>query len=95
MICGYFSATGAGHLAAVESTMNSSDYQSILETNVKPSVWQLKFHRNHFYTNKNTGFKKKEGGWLKFSLDFRENMAMDNSSLDRVLACRVDIYLSE
>ena len=31
-------ATGPGHLAVIESTMNSSVYQSILESDVRPSV---------------------------------------------------------
>jgi len=31
-------ATGPGHLAVTESTMNSSVYQSILESNVKPAA---------------------------------------------------------
>ena len=35
-------ATGPGHLAVIESTMNSSGYQSIPESNVRPSVPQLK-----------------------------------------------------
>ena len=35
-------ATEPGHLAVIESTMNSSGYQSIQESNVRPSVPQLK-----------------------------------------------------
>ncbi len=35
-------ATGPGHLTVIESTMNSSVYQSILESNVRTSVQQLK-----------------------------------------------------
>ncbi len=35
-------ATGPEHLTVIESTMNSSVYQSILESNVRTSVQQLK-----------------------------------------------------
>ena len=35
-------ATEPGYLEVIESTMNSSVYQSILESNVRPSVQQLK-----------------------------------------------------
>ena len=38
MIWACSAATGPGHLAVIESTMNSSGYQSILESNVRPSV---------------------------------------------------------
>lgn len=31
-----------GHLTVTEQNMNCSVYQSVLESNVKPSVWQLK-----------------------------------------------------
>ncbi|MEE6515924.1 hypothetical protein FKM82_025084 [Ascaphus truei] len=46
MIWACFAATGPGNLAVIESTMNSSVYQSILESNVRPSVRQLKLGRN-------------------------------------------------
>jgi len=46
MIWACSAATGPGHLAVIESTMNSSVYQSILESNVRPSVWQLKLGWN-------------------------------------------------
>ena len=42
MVWAYFAATGPGLLAVIESTMNSSVYQSILESNVRPSFRQLK-----------------------------------------------------
>jgi len=42
MIWACFAATGPGHLAVIKSSMNSSVYQSILESNVRPSVQQLK-----------------------------------------------------
>ena len=35
-------ATGPGHLAIIESAINSSVYQSIPESNMWPSVWLLK-----------------------------------------------------
>jgi len=37
MIWACSAATGPGHLADIESTMNSSGYQSILESNVRSS----------------------------------------------------------
>ena len=37
-----FAAMGPGHVAVIDSTMNSSVYQSILESNVRPSVRHLK-----------------------------------------------------
>ena len=42
MIWAGSAATVPGHLAVIESTLNSSGYQSILELNVRPSVRQLK-----------------------------------------------------
>lgn len=42
MIWACFVATETGHVAVTDLTVKSSVYQSILETNVKPSVWQLK-----------------------------------------------------
>ena len=38
MIWACFAVTGPGHLAVIESTMNSSVYQSIPESNVRPSL---------------------------------------------------------
>ena len=38
MIWACSAATGPGHLAVIESTVNSCVYQSILESNVRPSV---------------------------------------------------------
>lgn len=46
MIWACFTATGPGQLVVIEVTTNFSVYQSILEPNVKPSVWQLKLGRN-------------------------------------------------
>ncbi|MEE6519334.1 hypothetical protein FKM82_031075 [Ascaphus truei] len=46
MIWACFAATGHGNLAVIESTMHSSVYQSILESNVRPSVEQLKLGQN-------------------------------------------------
>ena len=40
MIWACFAATGPGPLAVIESTMNASVYQSILKSNVRPSVQQ-------------------------------------------------------
>lgn len=42
MIWACFVATETGHVAVTDLTVKSPVYQSILETNVKPSVWQLK-----------------------------------------------------
>lgn len=42
MIWACFVATGTGYVAVTDLTVKSSVYQSILETNAKPSVWQLK-----------------------------------------------------
>ena len=41
-----FTATEPEHLAGIECTMNSSVYQSNLESNVRPSFWQLKLDGN-------------------------------------------------
>ena len=38
MMWACFAATGPGHLAVIESIMNFSGYQSILESDVRPSV---------------------------------------------------------
>jgi len=46
-------ATGPGHFVVIESTMNSSVYQSILESNVSPSVWQLKLESKWFMQQDN------------------------------------------
>ncbi|MEE6512677.1 hypothetical protein FKM82_019812 [Ascaphus truei] len=46
MIWASFAATGPGNLAVIELTMNSSVYQSILESYVRPSVRQLKLGQN-------------------------------------------------
>ena len=43
MIRACFTATGPQHLAVLKSTMNSSLYQRIPDSDVGPSVWQLKF----------------------------------------------------
>lgn len=39
-------STGPGHIAITETTMNSFVYQSIFESNVKPSAWQIKLGSN-------------------------------------------------
>lgn len=41
-----FAAMGPGKLAVVQTRMNSTLYQNILEINVRPSVQQLKLGRN-------------------------------------------------
>lgn len=41
-----FKATGPGHLSVIELTTNFSVYQSIPETNIRPSVWRLKLGPN-------------------------------------------------
>lgn len=46
MIGTCFVATGSGPLKFIESLMNSSLYQPILEVNVRSSVEQLKFGTN-------------------------------------------------
>ena len=46
MICVCFAGTEAGHLAVVVLTMNSTVYQSILESTVRSSVQQLKIGQN-------------------------------------------------
>ncbi len=38
----WFVTTGPGHLTVIELTMNSSVYQSILQSNVRTSIQQLK-----------------------------------------------------
>jgi len=63
MIWACSAATGPGHLAVIEFTMNSSVYQSILESNVRPSVWQLKLGWNWVINRTmipNTNRKQKE-----------------------------------
>lgn len=42
MICARFAVTGPGHLAVIELTINSSIYQSSVESNMRPFIQQLK-----------------------------------------------------
>lgn len=42
VILACFAAKSPGHLTAIESTTNSSVYQSFLDSNVRPLVQQLK-----------------------------------------------------
>ena len=42
MVWGCFAASGPGHLAVIDGTMNSAVYQKILKENVRPSVPALK-----------------------------------------------------
>lgn len=54
MILGfYFAATWSGHLAVTESITNSAVYQSIPESDVVPSVWQLYLGPNCFMDQNN------------------------------------------
>lgn len=46
MVWGCFDAAGPGQLTIIESTMNSTVYQRVLEKHVRPSVWKLKLKRN-------------------------------------------------
>ncbi len=41
-----FVATGPGDRTVIESTVNYSVYQSILESNLRPFIWQLKLGQN-------------------------------------------------
>ena len=64
MVWGCFAAAGPGQLTIIESTMNSTLYQRVLE-NVKPSVEKLKLKRNWILQQDNDqqihqGLAKKE-----------------------------------
>lgn len=59
----------AGDLTVIESTTNSSVYQSILESNVRPSVQWLKLGQNwgmqHYYDPKHNYNSNSTTEWLK------------------------------
>lgn len=67
MVWGSFAASGPGQLTIIESTMNSSLYQRVLEDNVRPSVGKLKLNRKwtlqHDNDPKHASKSTKE--WLK------------------------------
>lgn len=67
MVWGCFAAAGPGQLTIIESTMNSTVYQKVLEEHVRPSVRKLKLKRNwtmqHDNDPKHTSKSTKD--WLK------------------------------
>lgn len=67
MIWALFPAMGPGHLTVIESTLNPSVYQSIVEFNVRPSVWLLKLGWNSVMQQKNDSKHSSKSTivWLK------------------------------
>lgn len=67
LVWGCFAAAGPGQLTIIESIMNSTVYQRVLEEHVKPSVKKLKLTRNwtlqHDNDPKHTSKSTKD--WLK------------------------------
>lgn len=60
MIWSCFAATGSGYHAVVESTVNSSVYQSIFALNMWLSTWKLKVGQNWFMEKDWMAEKKKK-----------------------------------
>lgn len=67
MIQACFAATGPRHLVVLESTMNSSVYQSIIESNMRLSVWQFDLVWNWMITGQWSQAFLQQNGWKRIS----------------------------
>ncbi len=67
MVWGCFAASGPGHLAIIDGTMNSALYQKIMKENVQPSVCDLKLKLNWVMQQDNDlkNTSKTTSEWLK------------------------------
>ena len=68
---------GHGDLSVIESTMISTTYPSIIESNVRPTIQQLKLGRNGFITQDND---------LKHSSKFVQHNRLNKN---RIKCCNV------
>lgn len=91
MVWGCFAAAGPGRLTIIESTMNSTLYQKVLEENVRPSVkkckqnWTLQHDNDSKHTSKLTNVWLKSKKWFWKCSGMAKSMPRSKSYLEILL----------